>query len=383
MTIVYSGFDSIYFAIQGALSPAALKRFNHLKDQNLEPDRDMPFSLDQGSHRYFLRKAGKSGGYLHVINTGICGSDIAFKTRLSRDEYNGFVEISSACLLANGWEKAIQQELGHVIALGFHVVSISINRVDYCIDFLDVAIDINPSDFVAHSRVKKLSYNESTSVNEHVQMGQDHVGIRTVSQADTVKSITLGKMPGRQVILYDKRAEIIERRKLYWFDAWGINPKDPARTVHRVEVRAGKNHLLKYRIRTLEDFERGIGHVLTEAVRAIRWIKPPHNDFNVTRSPLHPLWKRVQTHMDNAMPPHKTPIGEEVITTRMRENKALEYKQQVKGNLGGFLGVKGVEYESMKREMECLILEVSDELTMDQPCSTMKSYLRIKDKWNT
>ena len=123
--------------------------------------------------------------------------------------------------------------------------------------------------------------------------------------------------------------------------------------------------------------------MLTEAVRAIRWIKPPHNDFNVTRSPLHPLWKRVQTHMDNAMPPHKTPIGEEVITTRMRENKALEYKQQVKGNLGGFLGVKGVEYESMKREMECLILEVSDELTMDQPCSTMKSYLRIKDKWNT
>ena len=318
-----------------------------------------------------------------MINTGLCGSDIAFKKCLSREKYNGFVEISSACLLVNGWRNAIERELEHVKALGFHVVSITINRVDYCIDFLDVAIDINPRDFVAHSRVKKLSYNESTSVNEHVEMGRDHVEVRTVSQAVSVKSITLGKMPGRQVILYDKRAEVIERRKLYWFDAWGINPRDPTRTVHRVEVRAGKNHLLKYRIRSLEDFEQHIGHVLSESVRAIRWIKPTCENNNVTRAPLHPLWSRVQIHMDNAMAPHKTPIDEEVITTRMRENKVLEYKQQVKGNLGGLLGVKGVEYENMKREMECLILEISDELTMDQPCSTLKSYMRVKQKWGS
>ena len=93
-----------------------------------------------------------------MVNTGICGSHIAFKASLSRDEYNGFVEISSACLLANGWKQAIQQEMSHVKALGFHVVAININRVDYCIDFLDVAFDINPRDFVAHSRVKKSPY---------------------------------------------------------------------------------------------------------------------------------------------------------------------------------------------------------------------------------
>ena len=83
------------------------------------------------------------------------------------------------------------------------------------------------------------------------------------------------------------------------------------------------------------------------------------------------------------MAPHKTPICEGVITARMRENKILEYKQQVKGNLGGLLGVKGVEYENMKTEMECLISEVSDELKRDETCSTMKSYLRVKEKWET
>ena len=82
------------------------------------------------------------------------------------------------------------------------------------------------------------------------------------------------------------------------------------------------------------------------------------------------------------MAPHKTLIGEEVITTRMRENKVIEYKQQVKGNLGGFLGVKGVEPENMQKEMDRLISEVAEELEMDQPCSTMKSYMRVRGKWS-
>ena len=80
---------------------------------------------------------------------------------------------------------------------------------------------------------------------------------------------------------------------------------------------------------------------LCNAVRAIRWVEPTCEYSNVTRAPLHPLWCRVQTHMDKAMAPHKTTIDKEVITDRMRENKVLDYKQQIKGNLGGLLGSKG------------------------------------------
>ena len=65
----------------------------------------------------------------------------------------------------------------------------------------------------------------------------------------------------------------------------------------------------------------------------------------------------------------------------MRENKVLEYKQQVKGNLGGFLGVKGVEPENMNKEMERLISDIADELAMNETCSAMKSYLRLQDRW--
>ena len=35
----------------------------------------------------------------------------------------------------------------------------------------------------------------------------------------------------------------------------------------------------------------------------------------------------------------------------------------------------------MKREMEILIAEVADEFEMNETCSTMKSYLRVREKW--
>lgn len=375
MQIIHSGFDSIYFSIQGALSPVARKRYERLKDQAIQQKSDHSFHVDGSTNRYRIQGNGKTGGYTHLINTGHVGSVIAFKKSLSRTEHNGFAEISSACLLAHGWENAIAQTLGHVKTLGFHVVEISLNRADYCMDFLDAPIDIDPRDFIAHSRVKKTAYHESGRVLDHMQK-------RSVAQSDHVKSLTLGKMPGRQIIVYDKRAEVIEKRKLYWFDAWGVDRADNTRTVHRVEVRAARDHLRKYNIRTLDDFKRHIGLVLTDAVRAIRWVRRPATDANVTRSPLHPVWEAVQTHMDNALAPYTAPLTAEVITECMRESKCHEYKQQFTGILGGYLGCTGVVYEEMPNVMQALIGEVSDSLKSEAQPPMMKSYHRAREKWD-
>lgn len=301
MKIIHSGFDSLYFSMKGALLPAAVQRYESLKDQALKDEHDVSFNVPNIPTSYLMRATGKKGGYAYLIDTGPVGSSIAFKANLSRDQHNGFVEISSACLLAHGWEGSIARALVHVQALGFHMVEMSFNRVDYCIDFLDAQIDIDPRDFIAHSRVKKASHHGSASVSEHVEK-------RSVTQSDLVKSITLGKMPGRQVIVYDKRAEVIEKRKFYWFDAWGVDRRDTTRTVHRVEVRAGKQHLLKRGIRTLADFERHIGVVLIDTVRAMRWVqRTSTTDTNVTRAPLQPLWRAVQTHMTDALDPYTAP----------------------------------------------------------------------------
>jgi len=373
MEIVHSGFDSLYFSIQGALSAKAVKRYEGLKALAVQQDANEAFHLTGESTRYLIQPNGKRGGYTYLIDTGLVGSTICFKTSLARDQHNGFVEISSACLLAHGWRTSVEQALAHVKALGFHVVSISMNRVDYCIDFLDARIDIHPRDFIAHSRVKKWAFHEPLSVTDHVEM-------RSVAQSGHVQSLTFGTMPGRQVIVYNKRAEVIEKRKHYWFDAWGIDRNDTTRTVHRVEVRAGKDHLTKKGIRTLEDFEAHIGLILTDAVMVIRWVQRSPTDANVTRAPLHPVWEAVQTHIADALAPYTAPLTTEVITERLRENKRLEYKQQVIGNLGGYLGCGGVAYEDMQVEMESLIAEITHQLRGDTH-PIMKTYTKIKEKW--
>lgn len=238
-------------------------------------------------------------------------------------------------------------------AHGVSVFEISMNRVDYCIDFLDAHIDINPRDFIAHSRLKKRAYHDPLSVKEQVEM-------RSVAQSGHVQSLTLGTMPGRQIIIYNKRAEVIEKRKLYWFDAWDVDRTDNTRTVHRVEVRAGKKHLMGYRLRTMSDFEKHIGLILSDAVWAIRWVQPSSTDANVTRASLHPVWEAVQTHIVDALKPYTAPLTPEVITERMRENKRMEYKQQVIGNLGGYLGCGGGLHENIRIEMDALVAQIAE-----------------------
>lgn len=375
MKIVHSGFDSIYFAVRGALMPATLQRFEKLKEQALKDERDVSFSTLNTPTSYLLKASGKKGGYTYLISTGLAGSSIAFKASLSREEYNGFVEISSACLLAHRWKKSIARALDHVQALGFHVVEISLNRVDYCIDFLDAEIELDARDFIAHSRVKKSSYHDPMSAGEHVEK-------RSVAQADHVQSVTLGKMPGRQVIVYNKRAEVIERRKFYLFDVWGIDRRDATHTVHRVEVRAGKKHLLKMGIRTLADFERHIGVVLTDAVQVIRWVQLAATDTNVTRAPLHPVWEAVQAHMVYALDPYMAPLTEEAITNRMRENKQLEYRQQIAGNLGGWLAVSGLTMEDAEECSKHLIEDICTSVSRDGAPTLQKSFTRAGAKWS-
>jgi len=113
MKIIYSGFDSLYFSMQGTLLPAALKHFERIKEQAVREKNDVAFSVPHHSTRYCMKPAGKKGGYAYIIETGLVGSSLAFKTSLKRDEHNGFVEISSASLLAHGWKDAV--------ARGFHL----------------------------------------------------------------------------------------------------------------------------------------------------------------------------------------------------------------------------------------------------------------------
>lgn len=145
-----------------------------------------------------------------------------------------------------------------------------------------------------------------------------------------VTSVTVGSTRNRQVIIYDKRAEVIAHSKSYWWDIWnltlhkvskgelGSSPlhslhrdtcppqtltPDPrqalANRIWRIEIRAGKD-LLKDRwgIRTWEQLYSKFGDLCREAVEVVRYTEPARNDPNRARWPNDPVWEIVCAEMN-------------------------------------------------------------------------------------
>src|SRR5206468_1118150 len=125
-------------------------------------------------------------------------------------------------------------------------------------------------------------------------------------RSGSVSSVTVGKMPGQQVIVYDKRSEVIAKRKVGWWEIWnatrirsgaeGLQPDDPAVSrVWRVELRAGKSHLKdRWNIRTWADLDARLGDMVACILNAVRYTRPTPQDSNRSRWLDHDLWQLVR-----------------------------------------------------------------------------------------
>ena len=76
-------------------------------------------------------------------------------------------------------------------------------------------------------------------------------------------SLTVGKMPNRQINIYEKKKEILSSNKHYWWELWGLKEEDyKNKEIWRVEVRAGKKEIDKWSAKTYESFEQKFGDIV-------------------------------------------------------------------------------------------------------------------------
>ncbi|MBT0957914.1 hypothetical protein IV417_10975 [Alphaproteobacteria bacterium KMM 3653] len=157
-----------------------------------------------------------------------------------------------------GRAKAHVDDTLNRLGIRFGPDDISISRVDFCIDVHAPDFDLKPEYFVMHSSSNRRDYLADTEKSVNGKSGR-------------TTSVTVGGTRNRQVIIYDKRAEVIAHGKSYWWDIWNHTlryigkaplrndtlhraaapPKaltpDPAHAqanrVWRVEFRAGKDLL--------------------------------------------------------------------------------------------------------------------------------------------
>lgn len=177
--------------------------------------------LDYRGVRMAVADSGARGGYAFRYDTGPDGATWFFKRPRPGDPWGVRVSVKALALALYGLGGVRARLYGFLEALGIFVPlgAESIGRVDYAVDILAPGFVLEPERFVMHSHATRIDHSEPDPMVRHGTSGR-------------VTSVTVGKMPNRQVIVYDKRKEVIARRKVHWWEIWN------ACLAHRGEPRS-------------------------------------------------------------------------------------------------------------------------------------------------
>ncbi|ATX64558.1 hypothetical protein [Roseinatronobacter bogoriensis] len=293
---------------------------------------------------------GAKGGYAFRCDSGAGGPFGAiwfFKKPTGRkDEWGVRVSCRALPLAMDGLAKTrahIEDTLAR-LGLDYQPGTESISRVDVACDVLAPDLAPDRGHFVASAR-------------SGVQEISDNI-LQINGRSGRVETITVGKSPGRQVVLYDKRAEVIKTRKEYWVPIWndalavqGLPPLDMKRRAHsavwRIEIRAGKSHLKdKHGVSTWGDLRERLPKILKEALRQVRFTVPA-SDSNRARWPNHPLWVLVRNALADDMADLGSMVDQSIISEMVREERDEMLMRQIAGCLISRAGLNGVSQDRL------------------------------------
>ncbi|WP_270729584.1 hypothetical protein [Shimia sp. Alg240-R146] len=208
-------------------------------------------------------------------------------------------------------------------------------------DALAPDFELNPENFVIHSHSNRGDY--LTHEDDR----------RSNGKSGRFTSVTVGKMPGRQVIVYDKRREVIDKKKPIWWDIWNANLRrddlplldasDAATSrVWRIEIRAGKNLLKdRWQVRTWAQLDTMFGDIVAEALEKVRYCEPS-DDGNRARWPNHALWDLVAATTDDDLMEMRSFVDPSGVKDVHRNEHIRLILAQVVGNATTLAALEGV-----------------------------------------
>jgi hypothetical protein len=271
----------------------------------------------------------------------------------------------------------------------FQTDDVSIARVDFCVDVFAPNFTLQPEHFVMHSGTGRRDYITDTDKAVNGKSGR-------------TTSVTLGKMPNRQVIVYDKRAEVIARSKTYWWAIWNDtlrkknlpllryvplrreNETDAAPVtlphvgnadhhidatqpdisrVWRVEFRAGKAYLKDtWGIRTWGQLFDLFGDLVRHTGETVRY-SFPNNDPNRSRWPNHSIWDVVVAEMTDDLLEMRSGADPNPIKEVHKETHISVLIRNILGTSISLAALNGVDidgiggfFEKTGNDLKCLAL---------------------------
>lgn len=373
--LLHAGFDTIDLAIQGSLPPTILDKLREARDEAAEQQEQALCLLADGKVAAHVAGYGAKGGYAFLLDTGINGANWRIKDNADPNQWNIFVSPRATMLLGNGYAETFRIIEKTINDLSGKITAIALNRVDFAMDFQTLGFELDIERFVTHARCKLKPHWSKTA--EH----GDNEQPRSVINGRRVESVTIGSMPGRQVIVYDKRAEAVAKHKHYWFDAWDVDRDDPELEVWRVEVRAGKKHLKDdYDVRSLEDFEASIGDVMVNSLDRIRYLAAEQTDSNVKRQKLHPIWESACNTASGDLLAFRSGLTPDQIRAVDREQAMDIYLKQIGGNALGLGIASGLDDVAIATQLPDLIADRLRQSFEADPELMMKAIGRARQR---
>ena len=347
--LLYAGFDGLDISFQGALPRETLDLLDTAKKQAAELRDPQLRAIGPGKVKAHVQSHGMKGGYAFVLDTGPLGEIWFFMDNSDPRNWNVSVSVRAAALATNGYHATKRHLLERLAAMGCRIAQESIRRVDFAMDFLmPESFELKLDQVVAHSHAKLAPY-WSDKANPEGSSELTTNKPSAVLRGRKLETVTVGKMPGRQVTIYNKRKAAIEQRKLFWFKIWDIPQSDPTANIWRVELRAGKAELKKrWQLSTFADFEASIGDVYTLAAEKVRYLDDFQTDGNISRQRQHPLWDAVQETLQQELLEFRAGLLPDQVKAVNREQLIETYFQQIVGNAASLSVALGLEEEEIR-----------------------------------
>ncbi|MBF0383404.1 MAG: hypothetical protein HQL69_20485 [Magnetococcales bacterium] len=373
-TVLRTGIDSLEVAFQGALGPFGLAMLEEAKQASKASGE--PEVVDLNGFEGLIRGYGSNAkaGYAYILSTGPLGEVWMFKRSEDPQQWNIRVDVKAAQLAIDGYTVVKDRLYSSLHQMGATVITESVGRLDVCVDIVANDFVLDPGLFVSHSRMHtERNYEPIESMDLSV------VGSRRLT------AFTIGRMPGRQLQVYDKSLEVKSKpTSRHWYKIWGVEPDD-CPMIWRVELRFGKVCLSEnWNIKTFEQLEIAAPQLIEDFLTSLRYVKAI-NQTNVTRSELHPFWSLVQKALSGDMGGIGQGVeGKEAVKGKVIEGQRHQllqmYWSQIKGLLGAFMVLKDIPENRVLEDGAEALFDAVNEMAGDEWERLKKTMERARKK---
>lgn len=341
--IVHAGFDGLRVNVASLISHEVRAQLHAAKELALSFKSPVPVTINEVD--FAVRHTGNRAFSVH---TGEYGAEFF----LHDPEYKECIgpgvtmDFRAFFLATEGLEgaRAYFELAMSALEVSTHQDHMMVSRVDFAVDVLAPWFVPDVEAVVLPARTNKREFRETDTSQRFFANTE-------------VTGITCGHVSNRQLVIYDKRAEVLSKRKLGWLEIWNrtqlneglptIDLSDRSQSkVWRFENRVGAKCLRRrWEIRSWDDLDAMIGDVFNESFEKMRYAEPLM-DTNRSRWPDHIIWRKLRDVVSENLSGYRSGVVPSAVKEVNRAEHMRMTDQNITGNLIARAVASGVSSEN-------------------------------------